>query len=403
MNKAILVGIIILILSKAELKARTDLRDGFIITASKDTIFGKIEFRSDSNNERTCIFSTGSGKMEYSPSQILGYGFLNDRYYSSQIIDGKFVEVLVTGELSLYESDYTFYIQKTGTELYILEAKQIRDTAEIKVTGGSDKVVGYRQDLKWLGTISFLTSDCLESHNELQSLTLNVKSLTRFVVNYNLCRGGGFKYYKVSKPRYRIDYGISVAMVSSTLQFKNLPSQFIYLNNRYQTYDVAPGLLFAVSSPRISENLALQTELCYVRTSYYSQNVVAEPSMTNYYETYIDFSTISIPVSLRYTIPVGNSSLFFNAGAEFAFLTDNNSYVNTEMLSGSIVDTYVNDVFEFNNSPLGYWGDIGYLKSFKSFRIGATLKYYHSGNTTSSEEFTSSLNKISLSIILLCK
>ena len=139
MNKKILIGLIILILISAELQARSDFRDGFIIKATNDTIFGKIDYRSNLNNTKSCLFKTSSGIVEYTPDQIIGYGFKNDKFFSSEIIKGTFTEVLVAGELSLYMSGNDLFVRKTGSEMYKLESKQIRDTAQVAVVGGQMK------------------------------------------------------------------------------------------------------------------------------------------------------------------------------------------------------------------------------------------------------------------------
>lgn len=403
MNKYILLTLVIIIFHIDGIQAKSDFRDGYIITINKDTIFGKINYGSESINSKLCIFKTATGTTEYTPAQIFGYGFVNDRYFSSQILKDRFVEVLVEGEINLYKSGYDLYVQKTGNEPILLESRMIRDTMEAKVTGGTEMVVGYREDLKWKQILSFLTSDCTDSYEAVQLLSLNEKDLTTFAIDYNKCKRSKYIHHQAIRPRFIIDYGVYAGLVSSTLRFKNIPGQFSQLANVYQSRDPSPGLLFAISSPGISERSALQIELYYIRTSFYSQIVKNNGASTGYYETYIDFSEISVPLSLRYKIPLGNSSVFFNAGADLAFISDKNSRVNREMLTGSVVDTYLEKVLNFNTNTIGYWGDTGFLKSFKSFCAGITLKYYHTGNMISNNEFTSDLNRISISLILLSK
>ena len=131
-----------------------DFRDGYIITAENDTIYGKIDFRSGFKNRKLCRFKGQNGLVEYTPDQITGYRFINDRFYSAQIIPGTFVEVLVSGKLSLFRDGYDFYIQKEGDSLIRLETKEIRDTV---YDNGSPKVV-LRQDTKWKEILSSITS-----------------------------------------------------------------------------------------------------------------------------------------------------------------------------------------------------------------------------------------------------
>lgn len=198
MKKAILCGLVILILTNIELKARSYFKDGFVITLNKDTIFGKIGYTSGFNN-KSCFLRNESGTKEYTPDQILAYGFINDKYFSSRIIEGTFTEVLVEGYLSLFKSGYDFYVQKTDDELHKLESKQIRDTAMVKVEGGSERVIGYREDVRWKGILSVLTSDCIESSMTIQNMSLNEKKLRKFVIGYNLCKGNPYRNFKSGK------------------------------------------------------------------------------------------------------------------------------------------------------------------------------------------------------------
>jgi hypothetical protein len=58
-------------------------------------------------------FKKDDAIKEYTPAQLLAFGYDNDSFYRSGIIPEKFVEILVDGNLSLYRFN-NFYLQKSG-------------------------------------------------------------------------------------------------------------------------------------------------------------------------------------------------------------------------------------------------------------------------------------------------
>src|SRR5690606_9590570 len=97
--------------------AQLDFRPGYVITLQNDPIKGEVNYRSNSKGYKGCVFRQNRSTTKYDASQIKGYGFINDKAFRSDIIEGSFVEALVVGELSLYRQGNVFYLQKTGGEL----------------------------------------------------------------------------------------------------------------------------------------------------------------------------------------------------------------------------------------------------------------------------------------------
>ncbi len=400
MNKKILFGLIILILVNAELNARSDFRDGFIIKAPNDTLFGKIDYRSNLNNSKSCLFKTASGIVEYSPDQIEGYGFINDKYFSSQIIKGIFVEVLVAGDLSLYMSGNDLFVRKTGSELYKLESKQIRDTAQVAVVGGTDNVVGYREDIRWKGTLSFLTSDCVESSQKIQRMTLNEKELTKFVISYNLCKGSPFTDFKSHKPWIHLGVGAYAGASLSILKFTEKDYLHDYLADTYNSWNPSYGLSVEFSSPRVNERIAIQADLFYIKADFYSYVEGHQGLATTYYETNIDISTLAVPVMVKYTFPAGKYSFFLSAGMEFDTNFDTSSSLYAEVVSGSTVNSYDGEAVNISKNQIGYVGGMGFARSLGKMNLGTVLRYYHSAEVRTDHGYDWNLSRLSLSLIL---
>ena len=400
MKSRFLFSLTIMVFACIEINAQSGFRDGYVITSSNDTIYGQIDNTLNAKNENSCRFRKGSVIQVYTPYQILGYGFKEERYFSSKIIDGSFVEVLIEGELSLFKSGYDFYVQKAGGEVLKLETKKILDTLEVETVSGTKEVVGFRDDLRWKGILSFLTNDCPDSYLTINNTKLDEKHLTKFAVKYNLCKSVPYRDFKSGKPWIRFGFSASAGMAYSDLKFSNQDLDHKYLVDSYQSWDPVFGLSFEVSSPRVNERIALQTDLSYIKTGFYSLAVVNTNDAEAYYDTYLDFSTLAVPVMAKYTFTTGKYSLFLSAGAEFDITLNANSKVFTEIAEGNTVDSYESEITDLNMYPMGFVGGLGITRAIGKMSIGTMLRYYETGRLRTNQGNDYDLSRISISLIL---
>jgi hypothetical protein len=89
--------------------AQPELRDGYIIKLSGDTLFGKVQFHDDVKNSTICNFYQGSNNPEsFKPGEISSYRYINGKFYITKVVKTKaliskiFVEYLVKGRKDLY-------------------------------------------------------------------------------------------------------------------------------------------------------------------------------------------------------------------------------------------------------------------------------------------------------------
>src|SRR5688572_17612566 len=130
--------ILLILISAHHLIAQSDFRDGFIITPSKDTIPGLINYRESARGNNFCEFKKNSSDQEivtYAPNELFGYGFKNDKFFISREVllpDSVrklvFLEVLVEGRITLYmlkERSYftLFFLEKDGEFYRINDGK----------------------------------------------------------------------------------------------------------------------------------------------------------------------------------------------------------------------------------------------------------------------------------------
>ena len=105
-------------------KAQVNPKEGFIITNQKDTIYGMIDYRTNSINAQQCVFKANDAPeyVTYAPGQIWGYRFRESgKFYVSKKFDGEgefFAEFLVDGILNLYRKEKGF------NKIYYLENEE---------------------------------------------------------------------------------------------------------------------------------------------------------------------------------------------------------------------------------------------------------------------------------------
>ncbi|MFT7036614.1 MAG: hypothetical protein ACJA2S_005148 [Cyclobacteriaceae bacterium] len=395
MNKKITLTLFILLLTIGSSYSQSNFRRGFIITSKKDTIQGQVDYRSNSKNYKSCIFKSEQLEKEYDPNQILGFGYTDDKFFTSQIIEGSFVEALIIGEISLYRSLDKYHIKK-DTAIFDIESM----IEEVNIDGK----VRQMDKGKWRGVLIYLTSDCSTNLRSLiAELKLEEKSLTRFVIKYHKCIGAEFTEFKADIPWTQFDFGTTIGLSRSDIQIDDYAESFPYLDNSYTSIDPFIGLILNISFPRISERIALQGEVHFMKSSY-SALVKLEGSSTQYHDTFIDLSTLSIPLSMKYSFPEKRFGLYLQAGLNYDHHLNASTRLLTEQAYGNVVNTYPERAaFELSNNQFGYWGGIGLHKSYEKFRGGVTIRYVQMSTLNRTEDLFANNNKVSLSIILFKK
>ena len=397
MKRFILIILSILTLATFEGKAQRDFRNGYIITSANDTIFGQVEYRSNAKNYQSCIFKKDNVITEYSEKQLNGFGYENDKFFTSKIIEGSFVEALVVGEMSLYKFQNIFLVRKAGGEVYRLESKNTGVNDE-----GMEKM---KEDTKWKGIISYLMYDCFPESNQIvKDLRLVEKDLTTLIIRYNNCKRTTFKDFKKNKPWSKVDLGVSAGVIQSTVNMIDLTLKYYYLANSYKSVDPSLGFVLVFHSPRISDNLAIQPEV-YITNSNYSSLTTNTPVNSYYpqkYDLHFHMTTLSFPVSVKYSFPNRKYSFFLQGGLNYDFniLTDSKLIRSTEQ--NIVLENAT--AFYINRSQLGAWGGVGVLRKFKWFDLCANIRYnYLMTYLNETSGFFARSNRIGFSIIVFKK
>ncbi|MBD0404908.1 outer membrane beta-barrel protein [Flammeovirga sp. EKP202] len=392
-KKTKLALINLLLLISINSYAQKDFRAGFIITHESDTIQGMVDYRSNTKNYESCIFKGKEGEKKYYPNQILGFGYQNDKLFSSQIIEGTFVEVLVTGKISLYKSKDLYHAKK-GTDLIDLKSSVKQVTIDGKV--------GVKETSNWRGSLTYLISDCIENPSKItSSIQYSEKSLTRLFIQYNSCMGEEFTEPKADQPWTKFEYGILFGVSKSEINFSG-EYLYTYLPSSYSSVDPTIGIQLAISSPRFTDRIAFQSELHFTKSSYSS--FIETTSPINYFDTYVDINTLSIPLSLKYSFPEKKYGFYLQVGLNVDVLLSKQARLLEERVYDDAVFTYPETTaFEMKSNQIGYWGGIGVLRSFEKFKAGLTVRYTQMSELTDSPNYTASINRLSVNLVVVKK
>jgi hypothetical protein len=357
-HRGFMVAVLLLGLQTAAY-SQSDFRKGFVIRQKSDTAFGFIDYHESSRAYRFCDFkrSEKDAVISYEPGEIAAYGFLSDRFFESRPIlkddrrEQVFVQVLVKGEVSLYEFDARFLVEKGEQELEPL----LNEGKELYLEDGP--VIKYSN--QHIATLSILLFDCPEVRSALQDVQLLEKSLTTLIVDYNKCKGVEPKLFKERKPWVKALIGIEGGVNASWIDFDG-EAWYSHLLGSFETA-ISPtvGLSATLLSPRLSEHFAFQAAAIFMRTKYYNYKYVDRGSSTKIDYVTIDLQQLKLPIGFQYVFFERTFTPYLMAGPSFTLHVASNSTWIQELESGNLVRTQEGEALSIKSSQFGVWAGIG--------------------------------------------
>lgn len=388
--------IITFLISIQESKAQGDFRNGYIVTLQNDTIHGAIDFSTKTMNYNQCRFKKDGQTKKYFPNELKSYTFINDKSYVSGICENSFVECLIEGKLNLYRKNQIFYLKKDNDKVYQLESY-----SDVKEINSSTQEV--TKNHRWRGTLKYMLSDCEGINLNMSTYRFTEKYFTKIVKEYNEGKGSKQVVRKANKPWNKFNYGVIAGYQRSTIKVKKDFDYFIYMDSEYTANSPFAGLLFELSSPRLSEKVILQPEIHFFKTSFSSLVIEDYLSYRRYFDTYIEFTKLSLPVSIKYNMPRKKYTYFIQAGINYDIILDSETKLTEEKLSAGVVTTYEGEAFEMVNHQFGLFGGVGVSREFKHFNAALACRFHQMTDLNSLEGFSAKNNKISLSLIITRK
>ncbi len=397
MRKILILEIALLLISISFASAQASFRDGFIIVDQQDTIFGKVAYRTNARNYRVCRFKKDGLVTRYTSSQIDGFGYMDDKFFSSKVLNNQFAEVLVKGDLSLYKHKRHYYIRKLDGGVLKFESKNVK-----LMLDGKEGVI---LDDRWKKYLTYLVSDCNIIGEK--KLRLTEKKLGKVITDYNKCRGTNFTVYRENRPWVKMDFGVAAGITRSSIKITERSRQFLSLSENYISVHPSAGLLVSISSPRTAERLFLQSEIHYMKSSFSSfvslQRSLNTSPVQERHNTSIDLTTISIPLSVKYTIPNEVLALYFQGGINYDHQISPKTWIASEKVYKGNLETIEKAPFTFDRNQVGYWGGIGMLKPFRYFKGSLTVRYFKMGRLNQTNGFIAKTDRLSLLLIIFRK
>lgn len=312
---------------------QANYKNGYIITNSQDTVFGRINDRGDYRNTQACYFKEGKkGKaIKYYPKDIKAYRMIGDKYYMSRqvikkgIATATFVEVLIDGKVNLYYyvkgKKTSFYIEKENSDQLIgLTNEKISDLYHPL----PDTPVSYSKDYyltnkAYLDTLSSVFRDDRKIQKSIYGVTYYRKSLMKITKNYikDVCKGKDCITYEKNITRNNPRIGIFTGVQVSQLTFSPYKSQSIMFKTDAIVSNPI-GAFVNVPLPIISERLSVQLEFIDHRIHY------SQPYFTQIEGIELNSTPISVPLLLKYEITKAkfSPSVAFGTEAKFARATE---------------------------------------------------------------------------------
>jgi|WetSurMetagenome_2_1015567.scaffolds.fasta_scaffold00357_4 hypothetical protein len=356
--------------------SQTDYRKGFLISLNRDTTFGYISYGEGEKNNHFCQFKSSpkENKVTYTPSEIFGYGFINDKFYETRKIENDdkisesvLLEVLVKGLVSLYKYENFFYIDKADTGL----VKISNETLESTENGTRMS----RSSTKYIGMLNFYLSDCAEIKSKISSINFSERDLTYLIEKYNGYKDVSVKIYKAQKPWIYLKAGVLSGMVISTVKFSSIVADFNYLVAPFDN-SKSPiiGISLNLGSPRLTEYFSFQTDVIFYKSNYYSYNIwvdIFRTSNTDYVSIWLN--QLKIPFGLRYSFPSGKFKPFMSLGLSTTLLLNSESDWRREVETKSVepfaavprktIKLYDDKALEMRTLQPGFWGGAGIEKT----------------------------------------
>jgi len=357
--------------------SQTDYRKGYVITNARDTLVGLVDFREGAKAYKYCDYKSSKTQnaVSYEPTDIIGYGFENDKIFQSKEITIKdqspkvvFLEVIVRGLVSLYKFENTFFIEKNNTGLQQLPI----EIKEILVAGKRVRT----NTNKHVRTLNMLLFDCAELREKVQKAKLNENALSNLIEDYNRCKGELSITFKAKKPWTKAILGVTGGVNVSRLNFDAFPG-YEHLAGVFEiSKSPIIGISFDFLSPRLSERISFHGDVLYLSSKYYNNSLFNTPTIIRNYVT-IELQQLKVPIGIRYTFPKRNFTPYFKIGISSTIHLNSSSNWIQEVELNNVVDTYINDAPAITENQLGlFWGGFGILKSIHSkINAFAELRY----------------------------
>lgn len=362
--------------------AQRDLKPGYIITNSDDTIYGEISYQIDVYNAENCYFKkeTNSDPITYKPGQIKAYRIIDGKFFVSRkvTIGNKqrevFLEFLVNGKADIFYLPPSYYfIEKEDQEMHILE-----NTEKIVVRGDRKY---YKEGKEYVGILANYMQESPQLYEKIQRSELDQSNLIKIATEFHneVCPGEECIVYSKEPPKNIFKVGYAVGC--------NFNGVTVYMDQTdYKGEEWAPGLMTGLE---ISYHTKGVRERFSMSLGFYYSQVKHNIKLLegNYNPIGVEYLSKNIMVDLyfNYTYPRYKLKPFIGIGV---------LYFQTLKNSKDLASTYNYKPGKKSLGPLfdaGFTTDLSQLVSLK-FETNYQNGYFANGDDNVFYSYTDNLN-----------
>jgi hypothetical protein len=338
-------------------------RDGYVIKKTGEALNGLVEYSSKQDVPSVCTFKRFdiARSVEYTPGQIIAFGYKNGNRYESREIDYKisFYEVIMTGKIILYRKGSKFYLDKDHLGFVELKNGQISYPSN-----GTSRE--FRNLAEFLGYIT-------EGKTGNISEKFNLKNeIIPLITAYD--KDSGKAYYLFNRKMSEDQF--SQLTTSSGLgknKFGLISGINVYMLNikpllKYYAPDPQPeisnitGITYERLLSRVTDKFSIRMEFLYYKQTFYCYDETTSSSNGDIVrnDVFFNFTGLKVPFLLQYSLTGQRTVPFFNAGLSYQF-NINAKYTRTQEIENTLheVRTYIYNDMSFRPSEICIVGGIG--------------------------------------------
>lgn len=211
------------------------------------------------------------------------------------VVKNKFVEVLVEGEASMYNTGDLLIVNKKG-ETYELDKKSTR----------------------WKGILNIIVSDCTQEklYNE-KELKFNIEKLTDILTKYNECKG---KLTSSSNKNVSPNLYYIGPQVGTILTIMHFPKQYDLPRNKYRfgtptSFTPIFGVKFNTYANGKNQKSNFELSPFVTFEKYYSEILYSDANHSHFIKSRINATSLFVPVIWNYKyLDKNERKMFFNIG-----------------------------------------------------------------------------------------
>jgi hypothetical protein len=359
MKKAIILALFFAFALSWSSFSQENFEKGFIITLKGDTAQGLIDFQKWSVNPSNITFKkTGNNeKISYTPLDISGFGVAGEIYKSAMVeaekspyltndlnfdaglkldMDTVFLYAIVEGKKGLYHYQMpngrdNFYISSGNAYSLLVQKTYLRNVKKADNPGVNYADTYIKTENKtYLGQLAEYMNDCSSIPARLNSVEYTQTALYKlFQIYQKDCAQG----LNVKKTRSMTTQFGAMAGVSLNSLKWGYNSVFDYSRTDYNFHPgIAAGLFLDALFRGNNGKWSLHNELLfapYKVTGEYRQYINEERNTIT--TTEIEAAYIRMNNMIRFRYPVGDFSVFVNAGVSNAISMKNSTYFKREI------------------------------------------------------------------------